>query len=140
MFPRAAAWVRGHRSGGCLGRSRECAQSFQNFPGLFLGEPVSRFLRRLDGDVFGDLQEHLLGHPQEEARGPPYAENGKDARRLGRRHTSLQAVNNTTWTLLDDQMDEILKTYAIDHHTPSPPAEQEQQLNVLLSDLQNHHS
>jgi uncharacterized membrane-anchored protein len=55
--------------------------------------------------------------------------------------TSLQAVNNTTWTLLDHQMDEVLKTYAIDHGNiqPAPAAEQEKQLNTLLDDLQSHH-
>jgi hypothetical protein len=55
--------------------------------------------------------------------------------------TSLQAVNNTTWTLLDDQMDAVLKTYAIDHGSiqPAPAAEQEKQLDVLLADLKGHH-
>ncbi|SEN17121.1 COG4705 family protein [Actinacidiphila rubida] len=55
--------------------------------------------------------------------------------------TSLQAVNNTTWTLLDDQMDAVLKTYAIDHGSikPAPAAEQERQLDVLLGDLRSHH-
>lgn len=54
--------------------------------------------------------------------------------------TSLQAVDNVTWTLLDNQMDAVLKTYAIDHGTiqPAPPAEQEKQLNTLLSDLKTH--
>lgn len=55
--------------------------------------------------------------------------------------TSLQAVNNTTWTLLDDQMDAVLKTYAIDHGgiRPAPVAEQEKQLTFLLGDLKTHH-
>ncbi|MFF8311425.1 COG4705 family protein [Streptomyces lydicus] len=55
--------------------------------------------------------------------------------------TSLQAVNNTTWTLLDQQMDGVLKAYAIDHGNiqPAPAAEQEKQLNVLLDDLHSHH-
>lgn len=55
--------------------------------------------------------------------------------------TSLQAVNNTTWTLLDDQMDAVLKTYAIDHGSirRAPAAEQEKQLGILLGDLQSHH-
>jgi uncharacterized membrane-anchored protein len=55
--------------------------------------------------------------------------------------TSLQAVNNTTWTLLDNQMDAVLKTYAIDHGNIQPvaPAEQEKQLNVLLGDLRSQH-
>ena len=54
--------------------------------------------------------------------------------------TSLQAVNNTTWTLIDDQMDAVLKTYAIDHGKiqPAPAAEQERQLDVLLNDLKSH--
>ncbi|WP_405585518.1 hypothetical protein [Streptomyces sp. NBC_01190] len=55
--------------------------------------------------------------------------------------TSLQAVNNTTWTLLDNQMDAVLKAYAIDHGNiqPAPAAEQEKQLNVLLGDARSHH-
>jgi uncharacterized membrane-anchored protein len=54
--------------------------------------------------------------------------------------TSLQAVNNTTWTLLDKQMDAVLKAYAIDHGKirPASAAKQEKQLNVLLGDLQSH--
>jgi uncharacterized membrane-anchored protein len=54
--------------------------------------------------------------------------------------TSLQAVNNTTWTLLDDQMDAVLKTYAIDHGRiqPAKATEQEHQLTILLSDLKAH--
>jgi uncharacterized membrane-anchored protein len=54
--------------------------------------------------------------------------------------TSLQAVNNTTWTLLDHQMDSVLKAYAIDHGTirPAAPAEQEAELQALLTDLQQH--
>src|SRR3954447_10615796 len=53
---------------------------------------------------------------------------------------SLQAVNNTTWTLLDHQMDSVLKAYAIDHGTirPAAPAEQEAELQALLTDLQQH--
>ncbi|WP_328460100.1 COG4705 family protein [Streptomyces sp. NBC_00448] len=55
--------------------------------------------------------------------------------------TSLQAVNKATWTLLDNQMDEVLKTYAIDHGNikPAPAAEQEKQLKVLLGDFTGHH-
>lgn len=55
--------------------------------------------------------------------------------------TSLQAVDNSTWTLLDDQMDAVLKTYAIDHGSikPAPAAEQEKQLGILLGDLRGHH-
>lgn len=54
--------------------------------------------------------------------------------------TALQAVDNTTWTLLDDQLDEVLKTYAIDHGTikPAPAAEQQRQLDVLLGDFTSH--
>lgn len=55
--------------------------------------------------------------------------------------TSLQAVDNATWTLLDNQMDAVLETYAIDHGNiqPASPAEQEKQLDVLLGDLRSHH-
>ena len=54
--------------------------------------------------------------------------------------TSLQAVDNATWTLLDNQMDAVLKAYAIDHGNiqPGPAAEQEKQLNLLLDDLRSH--
>jgi uncharacterized membrane-anchored protein len=54
--------------------------------------------------------------------------------------TSLQAVNNTTWTLLDDQMDAVLKTYAIDHGNiqPAPATQQEHELTILLNDLKSH--
>lgn len=54
--------------------------------------------------------------------------------------TSLQAVDNKTWDLLDHQMDEVLKTYAIDHGNiqPAPAAEQEKQLNTLLGDFRSH--
>ena len=54
--------------------------------------------------------------------------------------TSLQAVNHSTWTLLDNQMDAVLKAYAIDHGSirPAPAADQEKQLNLLLGDLQSH--
>ncbi|SEG57683.1 Uncharacterized membrane-anchored protein [Actinacidiphila yanglinensis] len=55
--------------------------------------------------------------------------------------TSLQAVNTTTWTLLDNQMDEVLKAYAIDHGNikSAPAAEQEKQLGVLRGDFTGHH-
>ncbi|MGZ6585675.1 MAG: COG4705 family protein [Solirubrobacteraceae bacterium] len=54
--------------------------------------------------------------------------------------TSLQAVNKKTWTLLDGQMDAVLKTYAIDHGSiqPASSTEQEKQLTVLLTDLAQH--
>ncbi|GAB2991985.1 COG4705 family protein [Nocardioides montaniterrae] len=52
--------------------------------------------------------------------------------------TSLTAVNPKTWHTLDDQMDAVLKTFAIDHGSiaPAAPVEQEKQLGVLLKDLQ----
>ncbi|MGN6633923.1 MAG: hypothetical protein ACTHJ6_00495 [Oryzihumus sp.] len=45
-----------------------------------------------------------------------------------------------TWTLLDQQMDSVLKAYAIDHGNiqPAAPAQQEKELHVLLTDLQQH--
>jgi len=54
--------------------------------------------------------------------------------------TSLQKVDKRTWTLLDDQMDSVLKTFAIDHGNiqPAAPAEQEKELGVLLGDLKQH--
>ncbi|MHA6761374.1 COG4705 family protein [Streptacidiphilus sp. PAMC 29251] len=54
--------------------------------------------------------------------------------------TSLQAVNHTTWTLLDDQVDAVLKAYAIDHGNiqPASAVEQEKQLSLLLGDFQSH--
>jgi hypothetical protein len=54
--------------------------------------------------------------------------------------TALQAVNNTTWTLLDHQMDAVLKAYAIDHGNipPASPTQQAAELQTLLTDLQQH--
>ena len=54
--------------------------------------------------------------------------------------TSLQAVNKKTWTLLDSQMDAVLKTYAIDHGhiKPAPAAKQEKQPKILLADFKSH--
>jgi len=54
--------------------------------------------------------------------------------------TSLQAIDNPTWTLLDIQMDAVLKAYAIDHGNirPAPAVEQEKQLTALLGDLRSH--
>lgn len=54
--------------------------------------------------------------------------------------TSLQAVNKTTWTTLDKQMDNVLKDYAVDHGNieAATPGQQEQQLGVLLKDLRQH--
>ena len=51
--------------------------------------------------------------------------------------TSLTAVNPKTWHALDDQMDAVLQTFAIDHGKikPAAPAVQEKQLGVLLQDL-----
>ncbi|MFL6089466.1 MAG: hypothetical protein ACJ71Z_04930 [Aeromicrobium sp.] len=53
--------------------------------------------------------------------------------------SSLQKVNKTTWTVLDKQMDAVLKTYAIDHGNikPASAVEQEKELAILLGDLQS---
>jgi hypothetical protein len=53
---------------------------------------------------------------------------------------ALQPVDKATWTALDEQMDAVLKTYAIDHGSiqPAAPAEQEQALHVLLGDFTSH--
>ena len=49
----------------------------------------------------------------------------------------LQSVDSTAWTFLDQEMDAVLKTYAIDHPgvTAANPAIQEKELDVLLKDL-----
>jgi uncharacterized membrane-anchored protein len=54
--------------------------------------------------------------------------------------SSLRAVDQKTWTLLDGQMDVVLGTFAIDHGKikPAAPAQQEKQLTTLLSDLDQH--
>jgi uncharacterized membrane-anchored protein len=49
---------------------------------------------------------------------------------------SLQPLDNTGWTFIDAQMDQVLKTFGIDHpNPPMPPAKQEAQLNTLLTDI-----
>lgn len=53
---------------------------------------------------------------------------------------ALQPVNKATWTVLDTQMDAVLKTFAIDHGSiqPASPAEQEKALTVLVDDFTSH--
>lgn len=53
--------------------------------------------------------------------------------------SSLQKVNRATWTVIDTQMDAVLKTYAIDHGNikAAPAAMQEKELATLLGDLQS---
>ncbi|MGO4680744.1 COG4705 family protein [Microbacterium sp. 2MCAF23] len=50
---------------------------------------------------------------------------------------ALQAADQTAWTFLDQQMDAILKTYAIDHPgvKAAAPAAQQAELATLLKDL-----
>ena len=49
---------------------------------------------------------------------------------------SLQPLDNTGWTFLDAQMDRVLKTFGIDHsNPPMSPAQQEAELNTLLTDM-----
>ena len=49
---------------------------------------------------------------------------------------SLQPLDNTGWTFLDAQMDQVLKTFGIDHaNPPMSPAHQEAELNTLLTDM-----
>ncbi|MDX3435750.1 COG4705 family protein [Streptomyces stelliscabiei] len=49
---------------------------------------------------------------------------------------SLQPLDNTGWTFLDAQMDQVLKTFGIDHsNPPMSPAQQEAELNTLLTDM-----
>ena len=50
---------------------------------------------------------------------------------------TLQAADQTAWTFLDQQMDAILTTYAIDHPgvTAAAPAAQQAALATLLKDL-----
>jgi uncharacterized membrane-anchored protein len=52
--------------------------------------------------------------------------------------SSLQKVNKKTWTVIDTQMDAVLKTFAIDHGNikPASTTAQEQALTTLLDDLQ----
>ncbi|MER6976805.1 hypothetical protein [Streptomyces carpinensis] len=49
---------------------------------------------------------------------------------------SLQPLDQTGWTSIDAQMDKVLKTFGIDHsNPPMSPAQQESELNALLTDL-----
>ncbi|MGW0966641.1 COG4705 family protein [Streptomyces sp. NPDC002516] len=49
---------------------------------------------------------------------------------------TLQPLDNTGWTFLDAQMDQVLKTFGIDHsNPPMSPAQQEAALNTLLTDM-----
>ncbi|MGW4393002.1 COG4705 family protein [Streptomyces sp. NPDC004685] len=49
---------------------------------------------------------------------------------------SLQPLDQTGWTSIDAQMDKVLKTFGIDHsNPPMSPAEQEKELNALLTDM-----
>ncbi|OIJ63963.1 hypothetical protein [Streptomyces mangrovisoli] len=49
---------------------------------------------------------------------------------------SLQPLDNTGWTFLDAQMDQVLKTFGIDHsNPPMSPAHQEAELRTLLTDM-----
>ncbi|MEU8590859.1 hypothetical protein AB0C59_28235 [Streptomyces sp. NPDC048664] len=49
---------------------------------------------------------------------------------------SLQPLDDTGWTFLDAQMDQVLKTFGIDHpNPPMSPARQEAELGTLLTDL-----
>jgi uncharacterized membrane-anchored protein len=53
--------------------------------------------------------------------------------------SSLQKVNKKSWTVIDTQMDVVLKTYAIDHGNikAASAATQEKELASLLHDLQS---
>ncbi|MFD9586221.1 hypothetical protein ACFWBM_16225 [Streptomyces sp. NPDC059980] len=49
---------------------------------------------------------------------------------------SLQPMDNTGWTSIDAQMDKVLKTFGIDHsNPPMPRAQQEKELDTLLTDM-----
>ncbi|MGW7380451.1 COG4705 family protein [Streptomyces sp. NPDC054794] len=49
---------------------------------------------------------------------------------------SLQPLDNTGWTFLDAQMDQVLKTFGIDHsNPPMSQAQQATELNTLLTDM-----
>ncbi|MFG2970236.1 hypothetical protein ACGFZS_43905 [Streptomyces sp. NPDC048288] len=49
---------------------------------------------------------------------------------------SLQPLDNTGWTFLDAQMDQVLKTFGIDHpNAPMSSAQQQAELNTLLTDM-----
>ncbi|HWC84811.1 MAG TPA: hypothetical protein VG756_33035 [Pseudonocardiaceae bacterium] len=49
---------------------------------------------------------------------------------------SLEPLDETGWTYIDQQMDSVLQTFGIDHsNPPTTPAQQEAELTKLLSDL-----
>ncbi|MFJ4939051.1 hypothetical protein ACIP8U_35015 [Streptomyces pseudovenezuelae] len=49
---------------------------------------------------------------------------------------SLQPLDQTGWDSIDAQMDKVLGTFGIDHsNPPKPPAQQEKELNALLTDM-----
>jgi hypothetical protein len=49
---------------------------------------------------------------------------------------ALQPLDGTGWTFIDAQMDKVLKTFGIDHpNPPMSPAQQEAELNTLLTDM-----
>ncbi|MEU6658707.1 hypothetical protein [Streptomyces sp. NPDC046821] len=49
---------------------------------------------------------------------------------------SLQPLDNTGWTSIDAQMDQVLKTFGIDHpNPPMSPAHQQAELKALLTDM-----
>ncbi|MEU6774082.1 hypothetical protein [Streptomyces sp. NPDC046759] len=49
---------------------------------------------------------------------------------------SLQPLDGTGWTSIDAQMDKVLGTFGIDHsNPPMSPAQQEKELNALLTDM-----
>ncbi|MEU5540692.1 hypothetical protein, partial [Streptomyces sp. NPDC020362] len=49
---------------------------------------------------------------------------------------SLQPLDQTGWTSIDAQMDKVLGTFGIDHsNPPMSPAQQEKELNALLTDM-----
>jgi uncharacterized membrane-anchored protein len=49
---------------------------------------------------------------------------------------SLEPLDETGWTYIDQQMDAVLQTFGIDHaNPPMAPAQQEAELTKLLSDL-----
>ncbi|MCX3063689.1 COG4705 family protein [Streptomyces beihaiensis] len=49
---------------------------------------------------------------------------------------TLQPLDNTGWTFLDAQMDQVLKTFGIDHsNPPMAPTRQQAELDKLLTDM-----
>ncbi|MCP2337315.1 COG4705 family protein [Actinomadura rupiterrae] len=50
--------------------------------------------------------------------------------------STLRPLDGTGWTSIDAQMDQVLKTFGIDHsNPPMPAAKQEAELTTLLADL-----